>query len=107
MVWPNEICSVKMGYCPALNVNVFEMLVDLLYKITKACARNANPYWPPGGKKKKNRDLTLGTFYECEREKCLFLPIFFPRLRVVHATPKVFLRLSDLTASQDRVCHPR
>lgn len=53
MVWPNEICSVKMGYCPALNVNVFEMLVDLLYKITKACARNANPYWPPGGKKKK------------------------------------------------------
>lgn len=67
-----------MGYCPALNVNVFEMLVDLFYKITKACARNANPYWPPGGKKKKNRNLTLGTFYECKREKMFIFANIFP-----------------------------
>lgn len=51
MVWPNEIYSVKMGYCPALKVNVFEVLVDLLYKILQVCARNANPYWPSGQKK--------------------------------------------------------
>jgi len=34
---------MRMGYCPALHENVFEVLVDLLYKIPKACAKNANP----------------------------------------------------------------
>lgn len=34
-----------------LKVNVFEVLVDLLYKIPQDCARNANPYWPSGQKK--------------------------------------------------------
>lgn len=48
-MWPDEIYSVKTGYCPALNV--FEVLVDLLYKILQVCARNANPYWPSGQKK--------------------------------------------------------
>ena len=43
VVWPNEIYSMRMGYCPALRENVFEVLVDLLYKIPKACAKNANP----------------------------------------------------------------
>lgn len=92
-----------MGYCPTLHKNVFEVLVDLLYKIPKACAKNTNPFWHPGEKEKK---FNARNVFMSLRGKASFCQCFSLDTRLVHAASILFLKSSGSTASQHRICHP-